>query len=69
MRRLVAALFFLALLAPGTAEAYQWPLKPFNQPHPVRGYFNDPRIGEGGGLGFHFGVDIHAADFTPVFSV
>src|SRR6266545_2964525 len=27
---------------------YGWPLKPFNRPHPVRAYLNDPRIVEVG---------------------
>ena len=69
MRRLTLALSLLALVLPGPAQAYQWPFKPFNKQHPIRGYFNDPRVGEGGGTGFHFGIDIHAADFTPVYSV
>ena len=28
------------------AGSYGWPLKPFDQQHPVRGFFGDPRIGE-----------------------
>jgi hypothetical protein len=47
---------------------YGWPVKPFHRPHPVRGYFNDPRI-SGSSRTFHFGVDICAADGTPVYAV
>src|SRR3954452_12793635 len=48
--------------------AYPWPLEPFDRPHPVRGYFNDPRI-SGASRAFHFGVDISAANGTPVYAV
>jgi hypothetical protein len=48
--------------------AYSWPLKPFDRPHPVRGYFNDPRI-SGTSRAFHFGVDISAPNGTPVYAV
>jgi hypothetical protein len=47
---------------------YGWPLKPFDRAHPVRGYFNDPRI-SGRSRAFHFGIDISAPDGTPVFAV
>ena len=47
---------------------YGWPLKPFDRAHPVRGYFNDPRI-SGDSRSFHFGVDVAAADGTPVYAV
>jgi len=47
---------------------YSWPLKPFDRPHPVRGYFNDPRI-SGTSRSFHFGIDIAAANGTPVYAV
>jgi hypothetical protein len=47
---------------------YGWPLKPFDRAHPVRGYFNDPRI-SGTSRAFHFGIDIAAADGTPVHAV
>jgi len=49
-------------------EPYDWPLKPFGRPHPVRGYFNDPRI-SGESQAFHFGIDICAADGTPVYAI
>lgn len=48
--------------------AYPWPLKPFNGAHPVRAYFNDPRI-SGPTKSFHFGVDISAPNGTPVYAV
>jgi hypothetical protein len=47
---------------------YSWPLKPFDRPHPVRGYFNDPRI-SGQSRAFHFGIDIAAPNGTPVHAV
>jgi hypothetical protein len=47
---------------------YPWPLKPFDRPHPVRGYFNDPRI-SGASRAFHFGIDIAAPNGTPVYAV
>lgn len=50
------------------ACVYGWPLKPFDRPHPVRGYFNDPRI-SGKSRAFHFGIDIAAANGTPVYAV
>ena len=43
-------------------------LKPFDRPHPVRGYFNDPRI-SGTSRAFHFGIDISAPNGTPVYAV
>jgi Peptidase family M23 len=49
--------------------SYGWPLKPFDQQHPVRGFFCDPRIGDQGDRSFHFGVDVAALDGTPVFAV
>jgi hypothetical protein len=48
--------------------AYPWPLKPFNGAHPVRAYFNDPRI-SGPTKSFHFGIDISAPNGTPVYAV
>jgi hypothetical protein len=48
--------------------SYSWPLRPFDRAHPVRGYFNDPRI-SGASKAFHFGIDISAPNGTPVYSV
>ena len=50
------------------AAPYPWPLKPFDQQHPVRGMFCDPRIA-GGGRTFHFGIDVAAPGGTPVYAV
>src|SRR5438067_6402066 len=47
---------------------YSWPLRPFDRPHPVRAYFNDPRI-SGASRAFHFGIDISAPNGTPVYAV
>jgi hypothetical protein len=47
---------------------YSWPLKPFDRAHPVRAYFNDPRI-SGASHAFHFGIDISAPNGTPVYAV
>jgi hypothetical protein len=68
---IVAALAatFLATAAPAHAS-YGWPLKPFHQQHPVRGFFGDPRIAgndEGHGT-FHFGIDISAPNGTAVYA-
>ena len=48
--------------------AYSWPLEPFDTAHPVRAYFNDPRI-SGQSRAFHFGVDISAPNGTAVYAV
>jgi murein DD-endopeptidase MepM/ murein hydrolase activator NlpD len=47
-------------------------VKPFHEPHPIRGTFGDPRFhldAEGQLSAFHFGVDIAARDGSPVYSV
>jgi hypothetical protein len=49
--------------------SYCWPLEPFDQQHPVRAFFCDPRIGDKGGKAFHFGIDVSGADGTPVYAV
>jgi Peptidase family M23 len=49
--------------------SYGWPVKPFDRQHPIRGFFCDPRIGDRGERSFHFGVDVAAADGTPVYAV
>jgi hypothetical protein len=48
--------------------SYGWPVKPFDQAHPVRGSFNDPRI-SGKSRAFHFGIDVVAKDGTAVYAV
>jgi hypothetical protein len=47
---------------------YGWPLRPFDRAHPVRAYFNDPRI-SGASKAFHFGIDISARDGAVVYAV
>ena len=66
--RLAILLGVLSLSAPAAASAYPWPIRPFFEQHPVRGYFNDPRL-SGPEQGFHFGVDISTPDGTPVYAV
>ena len=49
--------------------AYAWPVKPFRQQHPVRGFFGDPRIAnDGESRQFHFGIDISAPNGTAVYA-
>ena len=49
--------------------SYRWPVKPFSQQHPVRGFFGDPRISNHGeSHQFHFGIDISAPNGTPVYA-
>ena len=48
---------------------YPWPVQPFDHQHAVRGFFRDPRIGDGGGKSFHTGVDVSAPDGTAVCAV
>lgn len=47
---------------------YSWPLQPFEHAHPVRAYFNDPRV-SGDSRAFHFGIDISAPNGTAVHAV
>ena len=71
---LVLMTAFAALVTPAAADAaYGWPLEPFDQQHPVRGFFGDPRIGESAtghveSKTFHFGIDISAPDGTAVYA-
>lgn len=73
-----AAIAACLTIGAGTASAYSWPFKPFNEQHPIRGFFGDPRtvyengILSGGFDGpgtvsFHQGVDISAPDGTPIY--
>jgi hypothetical protein len=60
---------------------YQWPVKPFDKAHPVRGSFGDPRtlfhappteagvLRGDGSFSFHFGVDISTPDGSKVYPV
>jgi hypothetical protein len=64
------AILVLALVLPSAAAAtYGWPLKPFDGQHPVRSFFDDPRQEGADPASFHFGIDISAADGTPVYAV
>ena len=77
---LLLGCFIGALVAATAASAYPWPLKPFNQQHPIRANFGDPRTrflntmltdglqGPGTFL-FHNGIDIAAPEGTPVYPV
>ena len=47
---------------------YGWPVEPFDRQHPVRGFFNDPRILDASHA-FHFGIDVSAPDGTRVYAV
>ena len=63
------------------AGSYGWPIRPFNQPHPVRANFGDPRtVFHGpptantlyhgaGSYNFHRGADIAAPAGTKVYPV
>jgi Peptidase family M23 len=76
---LLAAVLALALPAAAGSHprarrlsGYPWPLKPFDEEHPVRGNFDDPRVdfvGDELASNFHFGIDISAADGTAVYAV
>jgi hypothetical protein len=66
--------------AQSLSGSYNWPVKPFDQPHPVRGVFGDPRtsfdgpptsagLNGRGSFSYHAGVDISAPDGTAVYPV
>lgn len=88
LRALAVAVFAAALVAigflffpsgggrgnPASWPSYEWPLKPFDKPHPIRGNFDDPRmpnhhINGPGPFSFHAGIDISAAGGTAVYAV
>jgi murein DD-endopeptidase MepM/ murein hydrolase activator NlpD len=56
--------------SPRARWTYDWPMKPFNGPHPVRAYLNDPRVSMFGETHtFHFGVDISARGDTAIYAI
>ncbi len=67
--------------ASAAGSGYNWPVKPFDRPHPVRGNFGDPRttfagpptprglMTSSGIFALHFGVDISTPDGTAVYPV
>ena len=73
MLRGLLVVVLAGLIAPSVAQAYGWPVKPFNRMHAIRGTFDDPRFHVLPDLtwkgSFHFGVDISAPDGTPVYAV
>lgn len=77
---LLSLALLVCLTAAAGAGAYPWPVKPFHKPHPVGGFFGDPRMiferslgrdGLDGPGSFHFhnGIDIHARAGTPVYPI
>jgi hypothetical protein len=62
------ALHSLPVDAALDGHSYGWPLRPFDRPHVIRGAFGDPRFGLVQ-RNFHFGIDIPAAPYTPVYAV
>jgi murein DD-endopeptidase MepM/ murein hydrolase activator NlpD len=73
MLRVALVVAVLGLAVPSAAQAYGWPVKPFNRMHAIRGTFDDPRFHLRPDLttaaSFHFGVDIVAPDGSPVYAV
>jgi hypothetical protein len=77
----LVVLFVAGALATPAVAAYHWPVKPFDQEHPIRGSFGDPRtlffgpptagtlLHGDGKFQFHFGVDISAPNGTAVYPV
>jgi Peptidase family M23 len=55
---------------PQARWSYDWPMKPFGRPHPVRAYLDDPRVSmDLTQHTFHFGIDISAKPETPVYAI
>jgi hypothetical protein len=48
--------------------SYDWPVRPFDRQHPVRAFFDDPRVGWNI-RAFHFGIDISAPDGAGVYAI
>lgn len=67
--------------ASAASSSYNWPVAPFDRPHPVRANFGDPRttfnslptphglMTSGGIFALHFGIDISTPDGTAVYPV
>lgn len=65
----------------GCTGSYGWPVKPFDQAHPVRGSFGDPRmifdgpptreslLSGDGNFSFHQGVDVSTPNGSRVYAV
>jgi hypothetical protein len=70
-----------ATRASAAGSGYNWPVKPFDRPHPVRANFGDPRttfagpptprglMTSSGIFELHFGIDIATSDGTAVYPV
>jgi hypothetical protein len=69
VQRAANVVFLPRKLAGNETYTYAWPVKPFRQQHPVRGFFGDPRIAnDGESRQFHFGIDVSAPNGTPVYA-
>ena len=78
---LLVAGALLVAPSPASSTGYNYPVKPFDREHPVRGIFGDPRtlfkvppttegaLSGAGSYSFHFGIDISVSDGTAVYPV